>query len=127
MIVRISLALLIIGCAVALRLSLFPYWTADTTAVAGWLQYIHGHGGLFALRDNFSDYNVPYLYLLVALSATPLDSTVAENLLSVGFDFGLATFAYLIVALRYRNPWLPLPSALPASTGVCKSVTAIGA
>jgi Gpi18-like mannosyltransferase len=109
--VRYVFILLLIACAVALRLSLFAFLTADTSTVAGWSDFIKRHGGFHALREGFSDYNVPYLYLIALITYIPIDTITAVKAISICFDFVLAAFVYLIVRLKYQGRCSPLFAA----------------
>ena len=51
--------------ALVLRISLYHVETSDYTMfVSQWYDFIQTHSGFAALKYNFSNYNVPYLYLL---------------------------------------------------------------
>lgn len=90
--------------ALVLRVLLFPIETSDYTIfLSQWYDFIQTHGGLAALQYNFSNYNIPYLFLLALLTFLPLPKLVAIKALSVLFDGVLSLFAYLILRLRYRR------------------------
>ncbi|MFD7002421.1 hypothetical protein ACFWA5_40780 [Streptomyces mirabilis] len=60
--------------ALSARIFLMPdeSWDQDTF-LKPWYRHIASHGGFHALADpDFSDYNIPYLYLLAALAYLPL-------------------------------------------------------
>jgi Gpi18-like mannosyltransferase len=85
-----------------------PHVTQDYTLFLDpWLQYFRSHGGFAGLRDDIANYNVPYLYVLAALSYLPGNALVAVKLVSCLFDALLAYYVYQIVALRYATPWVP--------------------
>jgi Gpi18-like mannosyltransferase len=75
-----------------------------------WYEYIVSHGGYFALGEKFSNYAPSYLYLLATI--TYLDNiippVVGIKLISILFDFGLATIAHEIIRLKYRVGYMPL-------------------
>lgn len=99
--IGIGLALLF-GLAIALRISLYHIETSDYTVfLTRWYAYIQTHGGLAALKDNFSNYNIPYLALLALLTYLPIPQLIAIKTLSVIFDGVLALFTYLILRLKY--------------------------
>ena len=80
-----------------------------------WYEFILENGGFAALRHDFGDYNVPYLYLLTlaTFSAPWLSKVWAIKILSIVFDFVLAFFVGKCVALRYPNSkWQPRAAAL---------------
>lgn len=90
--------------ALYLRVSVYNTITSDYTAfVSQWYAYLKNHGGFAALKYNFSNYNVPYLYLLLILTYLPVPQLIAIKSLSVFFDLVMALFVFLIVRLKYRN------------------------
>ena len=54
-------------------------------------------GGFKALGGDFSNYNPPYLYLILFATHLPLPKIVAIKVISMVFDVVLASFAALIV------------------------------
>jgi Gpi18-like mannosyltransferase len=98
-----------VGLALALRLPLFWFQSGDfVTFLDPWTSYIRAHGYFHALKDNFANYAPPYLYLLVASTYLPMSSLSAIKLISVIFDFALATCVLFIVKSKYdaRAVWL---------------------
>ncbi len=81
-----------------------------------WSRFITQHGGFSALKYNFADYNVPYLYILTFCSwldaHTPINLLTSVKLISAGFDAVLAFFVFKIVALRGHGWQPPLLAAL---------------
>lgn len=95
--------------ALGVRVALYPVITGDYTVfVSQWYDYVLQHGGFAALKDDFSNYNPPYLYLLAIATYLPIPKLIAIKSISVLFDAVLALFILLI--LRQRAP----RSALPA-------------
>jgi Gpi18-like mannosyltransferase len=93
---------LCLGLAIALRVSLYHVETSDYTVfVSQWYTYIQTHGGFAALKDNFSNYNTPYLTLLALTTYLPIPELIAIKTLSVVFDGVLALFVYLLLRLKY--------------------------
>ncbi|MBL1105862.1 DUF2029 domain-containing protein [Streptomyces sp. 5-8] len=78
-----------------------------------WYRHIASHGGFHALADTgFSDYNVPYLYLLAALTHLPLPALAGIKWMSVLFEPVLAYYTFRIVSLFRPSPsWAALGSA----------------
>ena len=66
-----------------------------------WFEFIRHHGGFLALRHQFSNYNMPYLYLLAAASYLPLSPLMAVKLVPVVFDVLVGWFTYRILGTRY--------------------------
>jgi Gpi18-like mannosyltransferase len=100
-------ALLLVGAlvllAVAIRVAGLGYESRDYVfTLTRWLAFIDSHGGYRALRHNFADYNVPYLYVLVVIHYLPMSELLAIKLVSVAFDVVIGWYCYRIVALRYR-------------------------
>jgi Gpi18-like mannosyltransferase len=134
--VRRTLVVSIVLVAVAARVAMFRYQSMDYVgALKGWYDFIASNGGFRALRYHFSDYNVPYLYLLAALTYLPIPALVGIKIISVAFDLVLALFVFRIVKLRDVGPWPPVLAAaivlfLPTVTtnsglwGQCDSIYA---
>lgn len=100
----------------AVRLVLFPFESLDYQAfVARWYDFISANGGFSALRYQFADYNVPYLYLLAILTYLPVPALTGVKVISVLFDLVLAFYAYKLVALKYPRGWLPFLAAVAVS------------
>lgn len=76
-----------------------------------WYDYIRDHGGFAALGDEFSNYNMPYLYLLAATTYLPIPPLIAVKLIPVLFDALLGWYAYRIIALRHPTGWPPILGA----------------
>ena len=64
--------------------------------------------GFAGLSGDFSNYNPPYLYLILLATHLPLPKIVAIKLISMVFDLALAGFAALIVRERFPRPVFPL-------------------
>jgi Gpi18-like mannosyltransferase len=95
---------LIILLSIAVRISLYKQQTYDYDKfLLPWYDFIKAHGGFAALKDNFSDYNPPYLYLLAFATYLPVDPLIAVKSISVVFDLVLALFTYLILRLKYQR------------------------
>ncbi len=105
----------IILLAMALRGALFSIRVRDYNIyMSPWYDFIHSHGGFAALKYNFSNYPVSYLYLLAIATYIPLSKIVIIKSISVFFDLLLALFTYLIVRLKYEKSYLPIIAALLA-------------
>ncbi|HET6504565.1 MAG TPA: hypothetical protein VFG87_27770 [Amycolatopsis sp.] len=105
---KIAAVAAVVVVALAVRSVFFGYESGDYRAYfLPWYDFIAQNGGFAALKDNFSNYNVPYLYLVAALTYTPIPALVAVKLIPVFFDLVLGFFTYRIVALRYPASWWP--------------------
>jgi len=85
--------LLPIGLALFLRALLLPHATLDyQDFLSQWILYYKEHGGFAALADHLysCNYNVPYLYMLCALTYLPLPDLYGIKLFSILFDILLA-------------------------------------
>ena len=101
------------GLTLILRISLYHIETSDYTVfVSQWYDFIQNHGGFAALKYNFSNYNVPYLYLLALCTYLPVPKLIAIKSLSVVFDGVLGLFTYLILRLKYERLYVALLGAL---------------
>lgn len=98
-----------LALAVALRLCLFEFQSGDYVSHLGlWYDYIQEHGGFSALKDNFSNYTPPYLYLMWLATKLPMQKLYAIKLIAIPFDFLLAFIVLLIVRLKYQNKTIHL-------------------
>jgi Gpi18-like mannosyltransferase len=99
----------VVCCALVVRFAFADFRSGDYDAfVSQWYAFIAQHGGFGALKYDFANYNVPYLYLLALLTYTPIPALYGIKLISVVFDLLLAFFAYRIVALRRPGTWWPV-------------------
>src|ERR1019366_667035 len=97
---RVVFVILFIA-AIVLRIWLFQIQTSDYTFfLSQWYDFIKNNGGFAAFKTNFSNYNVPYLYLLALTTYLPISKLIAIKTLSALFDGLLALFTYLILKLR---------------------------
>jgi Gpi18-like mannosyltransferase len=72
-----------------------------------WYEFIRNNGGFSALSEPFSNYNAPYLYLLLGLTYLPVPPLLAIKLGSISFEIVLGYFVYKIVKIRYPRSWTP--------------------
>ena len=91
--------------AVAVRHPLIPIETGDMQVLLSWYAFIVQNGLFAALQHDFSNYNVPYLYLLatVVVVLPSQHEILAIKAISIAFDFVLAFFVYKCVELKYRD------------------------
>ncbi|MCE7007252.1 hypothetical protein LWC34_31180 [Kibdelosporangium philippinense] len=106
----------IVLLTVAVRLVLLDFQSMDYRMfVAQWYDFIKANGGFSALRYQFANYNVPYLYLLAVLTYLPVPALVGVKVISILFDLLLAFYAYKLVALKYPRGWVPFLAAATVS------------
>ncbi|MFI0446883.1 hypothetical protein [Actinomadura sp. 6N118] len=99
--------------AVAVRVVMFDHESFDYKGfVKSWYDFISAHGGFSALKYDFANYNVPYLYLIAGLTYLPVPALAGIKIISVVFDLALAYFVYRVVALRHPGRWSPQLAAL---------------
>lgn len=109
----VGLGVVIVLLAFGVRWSLVRYETADYRSFYHpWYEFIVEHGGFRALKEDFSDLNAPYRYLLVILTYLPVPPLGGIKAISVSFDLVAAYFTYRIVALKYPSRWTPAIAAL---------------
>lgn len=103
----------IILLALALRAALFNIRVRDYNIFIGpWYDFIHSNGGFAALKNNFSNYNASYLYLLAIGTYIPYPKIIIIKSIPVCFDILLALFTYLVVRLKYGKSYVPIIAAL---------------
>ena len=103
--------------AIPIRYPLLPFETGDYGS--RWYDFIAENGHFAALKYDFADYNVPYLYLLATASIllAGIPTIFAIKIISIIFDFVLGFFVYRCVRLKYREPnesAIPILAALVA-------------
>ena len=109
---RIVFVLLFVA-AIVLRVALYNVQTSDYTFfLSSWYDFIKNNGGFAAFKSSFSNYNVPYLYLLALTTYLPISKLVAIKTLSILFDAVLALFTYLILDQQYKHSYIPIIGTL---------------
>src|SRR5256885_10468296 len=104
-----SLLWFILLLSIALRISLYKIQSGDYSIfLQPWYDFIKAHGGFAALKENFSDYNLAYLYLLAGVTYLPIEPIIAIKAISIVFDLMMALFTYLILYLKYKHPSIPI-------------------
>lgn len=104
-----------VAAALLLRGLLLEYESTDWHYFLNpWYGYIEARGGFRALADTgFSDYNVPYLYLMATIGSLPVPALAATKCVSIVFDLALAYYTHRIVSLRWpHRPWRPFAAAV---------------
>ncbi|MEV7021714.1 hypothetical protein [Kitasatospora sp. NPDC093558] len=116
--VRVALTAAIVAAGLLVR-ALMRHWESLDFGVflLRWYQTMEHNGGFHALRDSsFADYNVPYLYLMAALTYLPVSPLAGIKAVSIAFDLLQSYFVFRIVALRHprRDAWQPFAAMLLA-------------
>jgi Gpi18-like mannosyltransferase len=105
-------AALAVVLAVVIRVELYDFQSSDYRAfVAQWYDFIKANGGFAAMRHQFADYNVPYLYLIAVLTYLPVPVLAGVKTISVLGDLLLAFFVYKLVAVRHPRGWTAFGAA----------------
>ena len=103
--------------ALVVRYPLLYFESGDYRShLSRWYDFIVENGYFAALNTGFSDYNVPYLYLVttVALLFPGLPKLLVFKGISIVFELVLAGFVYRCVQLKYREPGQEAVPALAA-------------
>ena len=101
---RKSLVAVGILLAILIRYPLLPFESLDYLKyLHRWYRFIVQNGHFAALKYDFSNYNVPYLYLLATASVllAGIPTIFVIKIISIIFDFVLAFFVYRCVRLKY--------------------------
>lgn len=92
--------------AIVLRYPLLPFESGDyITHFEKWYDFIVENGNFAALQYDFSNYNVPLLYLMAAASVLfpAFPKIFILKGISIVFDFALAFFVYKCVYFKYHR------------------------
>ena len=82
---------------IAIRMSGEAFVSKDASVfLLPWFEQIKGSGGFRALGNQVGDYNIPYQFLIAALTYLPFNSLTLYKGLSVFFDYTLALGAALL-------------------------------
>jgi Gpi18-like mannosyltransferase len=102
-----------VGLAVALRYSMLDFKSVDFLKYTKVWYNTLKEGGFSAFKQSFSNYNVPYLYLLyLVIRFFPnLPPVVATKIPSLIADFIMAGLVFRIVRLKYTDSPFPMVAA----------------
>ena len=90
--------LLPVGAAMLLRAACLNYTSTDyTDFLARWVEHFRSSGGFAALSADLGDYNVPYLYVLAAISYLDVPDMYLIKLFSILADVLLAWGGFRLV------------------------------
>ena len=106
----------IVGLAISgwIRYSAIKYESGDYGSyLSPWYDYITSNGYWSALKDNFSNYNPPYLYLLIIASLFGGDKLISIKLISIIFDYILAILVYFVVKFLVDSKYTSNDSTSP--------------
>jgi len=109
-----AIGLIGIGLALVLRLTLLDFKSVDYfNYTKVWYNTLRD-GGFSAFSQSFSNYNLPYLYLLYLLARFLPDvpGLVATKVPSIAADFVIAYFAFRLVRLGKESNTLAFLAAL---------------
>jgi len=111
---RLIIVFIGVALAIALRVSLVDYRSSDFFGYTkDWYNTLKA-GGFSAFGQGFSNYNLPYLYLLyVVIRVFPdIPAPVAVKIPSMVADFVSAWLVYRIVRIKYPGSVLPILAGL---------------
>jgi Gpi18-like mannosyltransferase len=102
-----------LGLAVGLRLSLLDFKSIDFFNYTKVWYLTLQDTGFAAFGQGFSNYNLPYLYLLylVVRLVPGLPAVIATKVPSLAADFVAAWFTYRIVGIKYKTSPFPALAA----------------
>ena len=105
--------LLPVGAAMLLRAACLNYTSTDyTDFLARWVEFFRNNGGFAGLSADLGDYNVPYLYVLAAISYSDVPDLYLIKLFSILADVLLAWGGFRLVrVLRRGRKGDPVPFA----------------
>lgn len=93
-----QIIILISLIALGLRITFIDFKSGDYIYfLEPWVDYMKSNGGIFSLKDTFTNYNLPYITLLSIISYIPLKPLVFIKIISIIFDFIMAIYSYKIV------------------------------
>jgi Gpi18-like mannosyltransferase len=99
---RFIIIVILIILALCLRVSLIKVQTSDYIGfIKPWTDFLAAHG-LHAFRYDFSNYNTPYLLLLLIGTSFHLPDIIMVKLISIVFDLVLSYSVFLLV--RHFKP-----------------------
>ena len=99
----------VIGGLLLARLAIFPHPARDYNIyLSQWVAELRKTEGLSGLALAVGDYNVPYLYLLLAIAKGTKHDLYWIKMVSVLFDLLLAWFVSRMVAKWAKHPAAPL-------------------
>ncbi len=94
-----------------LRLFMFNEISGDFgNFLSPWLSQIRNNGGFLALKNSFSDYTPPYLYIMAFITYLPFQDIYSLKMISVIFDFICAALIAKIIQKKFNKEWLTVIS-----------------
>lgn len=83
-----GITLFIILISILIRISYMPTISNDYTEfLSKWFDLIKENNGIFALKMNFGDYNMPYVQIIALLTYLPINSLYSIKVVSIIFDY----------------------------------------
>ena len=83
-----GITLFIILVSILIRISYMPIISNDYTEfLSKWFDLIKENNGIFALKMNFGDYNMPYVQIIALLTYLPINSLYSIKVVSIIFDY----------------------------------------
>ena len=80
------------------RINFLNYESEDfTTFLLDWFNELKSNGGIFGLKYEIGNYNVPYLLILAVLTYIPENPLLLIKIVSIFFDYVIAIVAMMII------------------------------
>lgn len=94
----------VITISIFFKTLFFPVKLGDyNTYLDPWVRFISENGYFDSLKFNFYNYTPAYIYILILIAKTGINSLYMIKIVSVLFEFILAYFAGKILLLKYKN------------------------
>lgn len=95
-------AIILIGFFI--KLLFIPFQSGDYTVFLNpWIKFITDHGFFSSLKYNFNNYSPAYIYILILIAKTGLNSLYLIKSVSIIFEFILAFYIGKILFLKHNN------------------------
>lgn len=95
-------AIVFIGFVI--KLFFIPFQSGDYIVFLNpWINFITEHGYFSSLKYNFNNYSPAYIYILILMAKTGLNSLYLIKLVSIIFEFVLAFYVGKILFLKHNN------------------------
>jgi len=96
------LGIIIIG--LILKIVFFPIRLGDYNTYLGpWVDFIKSNGYFASLKFDFYNYSPSYIYILILIAKTGINSLYLIKIVSIFFEFILAYFIGKILFLKYKD------------------------
>lgn len=95
---QVRIAFLAVMLSLSIRILCLDYASLDYVSfLSQWAEFFRIHGGFDAIKYQIGDYNVPYLYLVAAISYLPFPDLYLFKIFSILWDVLLAWGVFRLV------------------------------